>query len=177
MMSRSVWIAILSSLILAGCGDRELGEGKVRFQLETQQTQLDGEQVLLTKTQFDCGVESELWERQELGRDQAVGHLNQTAKDLGFSDDFQILEPGFRNAYAQVRGKFLLSLIQVDNIKNDGPQYRVVDAKVGVRIPHPCFENPLPVMLGVKKGKFTDSVGTMLRFRLDDDWVYDQIVH
>ncbi len=175
-MSRSMWITVVSSLILAGCGEREFGEGKVRYLVETQKTQLDGEQVLLTKAQFDCGVESELWERQELGHDQAVGRLNQSARDLGFGDDV-ILEPGSRSAYAQVRGKFLLSLVQVNTIKNDGPQYRVVDAKVGVRIPNPCFENPLPVLLGVKKGKFTDSVGTMLRFRLDDDWVYDQIVH
>lgn len=174
-MPRRIWIAVLSSLILAGCGDREFGAGQAH-QVENQKAQLDGEQVLLSKAQFDCGVEAELWEAQETGRDQTVGRLNQSARDLGFGDDV-MLEPGLRSAYAQVRGKFLLSLIQVNSIKNDGPDYRVVDAKVGVRIDQPCFDNPLPVLLGVKKGQFTDSVGTVLRFRQDDGWVFDQIVH
>jgi hypothetical protein len=176
-MSRSVWIAVVSSLVLAGCGEREFGEGKVRYQIETQKTQLDGEQVMLTRGQVDCGVQAELWEMEHLGRDQEFAKLNQSARDLGFGDDVQFSEVGASNPYVQIRGSFLLSLIQVNNIRTEGPQNKVVDAKIGVRINHPCFENPLPTLMGVKRGKFTATTDAALRFRLDNDWVYDQIVH
>lgn len=176
-MSRSLWIALLSSLVLAGCGDQEFGEGKVRYQVETQKTRLDGEQIMLTRGQVDCGVQAELWEIEHRGQDQDVARLNQSARDLGFDDDVQMSEPGSANPYVQVRGNFLLSLIRVNDIRIEGPQNKVVDAKIGVRINQPCFDNPLPLLLGVKHGKFTETADAMLRFRLDNDWVYDQIVH
>jgi len=176
-MPRSVWITVLSSLVLAGCGEREFGEGKIRYRIETQQTRLDGEQVMLTRAQVDCGAQAELWDLEQLGEDRAVGRLTQRARDLGFGDDVQVDEPGFRNPYVQVRGNFTLSLIQVNNIKDDGPHDKVVDAKIGVRIDQACFANPLPVLLGVKRGKFNEAAGTLVRFHLDGDWMYDQILH
>jgi hypothetical protein len=176
-MSRRVWIPLLSSLILAGCGDREFGEGKIRWRIETQPTQLDGEQVTLTRGQLDCGTQAELWTIEKLGEDRTVGRLTQKARDLGFGDDVRIDEPGLNNPYVQVRGKFTLSLVQVNDIKDDGPQNKVVDAKVAVRIPNPCFANPLPALLGVKHGQFNEAAGVILRFRMDDDWVYDSILH
>jgi hypothetical protein len=175
-MSRNVWIAVIPSLILAGCGEREFGDGQVH-QIENQKVQLNGEQIGLTKGQVECGIQSELWTSEDLGEDQTIGRLTQSARDLGFGDDIQIAEPGLKYPHAQLRGKFLLSLIQVNSIKNDGPQNRIVDAKMGVRIDHSCFQSPFPILLGVKKGKFTDGVGSLLRFRLDDGWVYDEILH
>jgi hypothetical protein len=172
-----MWIMLLSSLILAGCGDREFGEGKIRYKIETQATRLDGEQVTLTRGQLDCGSQAELWAVERIGADRSVGRLTKLGRDLGFGDDVQIDEPGFINPYAQVRGSFVLSLIQVNNIRDDGAQNKMVDAKVGVRINHPCFSSPLPALLGVKHGKFNETAGVLMRFRLDDDWMYDQIVH
>jgi hypothetical protein len=175
--SRSIWIAVVSSLVLAGCGEREFGEGKIRYRMETQQTQLDGEQVTLTKAQVACGAQQDLWDIEQLGEDRSVGRLTQNARNVGFGDDVQVEQPGFHNSYVQVRGSFVLSLIQVNNIRDDGPQNKVVDAKVGVRINHSCFDSPLPVLLGVKRGKFNETAGTLVRFHLDGDWMYDQIIH
>jgi hypothetical protein len=164
-------------LVLAGCGEREFGEGKIRYRIETQQTKLDGEQVVLTRGQVECGARAELWEVQQLGEDHAVGRLNQPARDIGFGDDVQVDDPGFRNPYVMLRGNFVLSLIQVNNIRDEGPESKVVDARVGVRIDNACFQNPLPVLLGVKRGKFNETAGTLMRFRMDGDWMYDQIIH
>jgi hypothetical protein len=176
-MSRSLWIMLLPSLLLVGCGAGEFSEGTVRQRIESQPTRLDGEQVTLTRGQLECGTQAELWTIEHLGADRTVGRLTQQGRDLGFGDDIQIDEPGFNNPYAQLRGPFVMSLIQLNNIKDEGAQSKVVDAKVAVRINNPCFDNPLPLILGVKHGKFNETVGVLMRFRLDDDWNYDQIVH
>lgn len=180
-MSRTMWITVFSSALamasLTGCGEREFGDGQFRGTIDGQQTRLDGEQVVLTKGQVDCGEREELWTVDSLGPDRQVGHLTQRGRDLGFGDDLQIGENGSLNAYVQVRGTFPLSVLQINAVRDDGPGNKIVDAKIGVKFGNSCFDNPVPVLLGVKKGQFTETAGTLMRFRLDGGWVYDQIVH
>jgi hypothetical protein len=174
-MFRNAWIVAIAGLALTGCGDHEFGEGQIRVSVEGQQIQLDGEQVTLTRPQVDCGAQNDLWRIDDLG-DHQIGRLTQKARDLNFGDDVQIDET-HPNPYAQLRGSFHVMLIKVDGIQDDGPDGKLVDAKLGVKIDHPCFEKPLPVLMGVRKGQFTETASAKLRFRMDDNWVYDQIVH
>ena len=176
--NRSTWVGLLPCLILAGCGGSEFSGGKIQYRLETEPIQLDGEQVMMNRGQVDCGVTRELWDLQELGKeDRQVAHLTDAARALGFSDDIQIGEPGFINPYAQIRGKFMVTLLDMGSVKDEGPRFKLVETKLGIKIDHECFANPLPVLMGVRHGKFTQTAYATVRFRLDDNWYYDQIVH
>lgn len=142
---------------------------------------LDAEQVSLTLGQVECGAQYDLWDPPPANLSN-VQHANarllQAGRDLHFDDDVVIAEPGIRSPYVQVRGDFMLQ-IPVDNmnIREDGPDGRLVEGKLLVIIPHTCFPDPLPV-LGVKKGRFSQDVLPVLQFHLDNDgWHFVKLVH
>jgi hypothetical protein len=54
---------------------------------------------------------------------------------------------------------------------------KIGEFKVGAKIHHPCFPNPLPIM-GVKKGVFREDAPVVFRFQLTGDgWGMDQLLH
>ncbi len=140
---------------------------------------LDAEQVTLTLSQFECGVQYDLWDppggATAAGRTSA--RLEQAGRDLHFGDDVVVSEPGFRQPYVQVRGDFMMQLADGPNIREDGPDGRLVDGKLLAIVPHMCFSDPLPVM-GVRKGNFTSEVNPVMQFRLlQDGWHFTKLVH
>ncbi len=145
---------------------------------------LDAEQVMLTQSQVDCGVQSDLWEppAQAVGINSnvvglTVAHLNAAARELKFDDDVILTEPGSRSPYVQVRGDFPAQLADGLTIHDDGQYSKKVEGKVTITINHPCFMDPLPVM-GVKKGKFNQDAMPFLHFTLENDgWHFDKVVH
>jgi hypothetical protein len=150
----------------------------VQYLIEVHTIPLDGEQIMVTESQIECGVQSELWDVQQLGPGRAVARLNQPGRNLLFGDDVVIGESGMHSPYAQIRGTFQLRLIDFGNVRADGEKFKLVDAKVGVEIPHSCFQSPLPQLMAVRRGRFTQDAIPTFRFRLDgSNWVFDRIQH
>jgi hypothetical protein len=167
-------MALLGSL--AGCGSpSDFSWGKVSGILQGNPVKLDAEYVMLSPGEVECGVQNDLWEAPASNSSRATARLTQKGRDLKFSDDVSIGD--MRRAYVQVRGEFSLGGVDV-SADHDGPEAgtRVVDAKVGVIVPHSCFSNPLQVM-GVKKGNFTQDSPPVLLFRLTNNWEFEKFVH
>jgi hypothetical protein len=161
----------LASLALAGCG----GSGfDLNGLLESRPVRLDGEQVAMNLSQVECGVQDDLWTVTPMGDERSLGRLTQKGRDLQFGDDIQIVSP---RPYAQVRGSFSLKVLQVGNIQETDAFTKTAEAKVGVRIDHKCFQDNLPVLMGIRHGEFTASASTLFRFKLENEWQFDQIIH
>jgi hypothetical protein len=162
-------------LALAGCNNGPLDDSRVRYLLESGTIALNGEEVIVSQQQLECGVQSELWEIQTLGPGLAVGRLLPRGRELKFDDDVQLNDKRF--AYTQVRGEFSVQLFDVQTIRDENARTKLVDAKVGVRIDHSCFQNPL-MLMGVRHGKFTQEFLPRFQFvQVNDDWQYDSVVH
>jgi hypothetical protein len=162
-------------LALAGCSNGPFDDSRIRYLLEVTALPLNGEQVMVTQQQLECGAQSELWEMQSLGPGLSVGRLLPRGRELKFDDDVQLND--MRMAYTQLRGDFSVSMFEVQSIHDENPTTKLVDAKVGVRINHSCFATPL-MLMGVRHGKFTQDFPPRFEFRqVGDDWQYDSIVH
>ena len=173
-------LAAVFGLCLAcvGCGSKDEFDGGVaKSILEASAIQLDGEQVTLTLTQLDCGVQSELWEpAAQVSQDRSTARLTSKGRELNFGDS-PAIEPTFRQPYVQVRGPFSLEVDEVSGVRDGEADTKVVDAKVGIKLQHACFQNPLP-MMGVKHGEFREGTPVSFQFRKSDDgWRLDKIVH
>ena len=162
-------------LALAGCTNGPLDDSRVRYLLESGTIPLNGEEVMINQAQLECGTQSELWEIQSLGPGLSVGRLLPRGRELKFDDDVQLND--MRYAYTQLRGDFSVAMFEVQTIRDENPTTKIVDAKVGVRINHTCFNNPL-MLMGVRHGKFTQDFLPRFQFRqTGEDWQYDSIVH
>jgi len=162
---------LLACLALSGCG----GNGfDLNGLLEGRPVRLDGEQIVLNSTQVECGAQNDLWTVSPMGDDRSLGRLTQKGRDLQFGDDIQIVAP---NPYVQVRGLFSLKALQIGNITDSDAFTKTVEAKVGVRIDHKCFQDNFPVLMGIRHGEFTASTNTVFRFKLENEWQFDQIIH
>jgi len=103
------------------------------------------------------------------GGGRFVSRLQQKGRDLNFTDDVTSGDPDFGSPYTQVRGKFPLQLLQVVAIQDgDDKNTKIVQARVGIKVTHTCFDSPLPIM-GIRKGKYSDDLPVTLQFDLDDN--------
>jgi hypothetical protein len=139
---------------------------------------LDAEQVSLNQTQFECGVQYDLWDPPgALSGDRTSARLEQAGRDLHFSDDVVVSEPGFHAPYVQVRGDFMMQLADGPVVREDGSDGRLVEGRLMAIIPHMCFPDALPV-LGVRKGRFNQDAPPVMQFRLmQDGWHFTKLVH
>jgi hypothetical protein len=166
-------------LASVACGDKDqFDEGVAKTILEAGAVNLDGEQVTITPTQLDCGVQSELWEAPaQVSQDRTTARLTPKGRGLNFGDD-PAIEPTFHQPYAQVRGAFSLEVDGVSGIRDgetDGT--KLADAKAGIKLQDSCFPNPLPIM-GVKHGVFREDAPVSFLFRKSDEgWRLEKIVH
>jgi hypothetical protein len=125
--------------------------------------ELSSEQVSLSMEQVNCGVRNELWEEADSGTGGQTYRLTQKGRDLQFSDDILPIGPNYGAMYTQVRGKFALQMGRVDRIRTASDGSKLVQAQLGVRVPHECFAAALPLM-AVAKGKFTPDVFPTLKY-------------
>ena len=133
----------------------------------------------MTLSQFECGVQSDLWDPPgaETADQRTTAHLEQAGRNLHFDDDVVVSEPGFHQPYVQVRGDFMVQLGDGPSIREDAQGSRRVQGKLMVIIPHTCFSDPLP-LLGVTKGKFTADAQPIMQFQLlNDGWHFTKLVH
>jgi hypothetical protein len=178
MMDR-LGLAVLAVLcgISAGCSS-DFDDTTVRLATERVPMHLDSEQVILTLGQVECGVDRELFDAPVVVSERSVARLRQTARNLGFSDDVSLNEPGYPLPYAQMRGDFMLRVENVIDTK-DGPGQGVktVLVQMRVKIPHDCFAGDLPIM-GIRRGQFKQDVPPTLIFELEDKgWRLDHFAH
>jgi hypothetical protein len=171
MRALLVGVSAAFCLTLVGCGDGEFNPAKA---LAAGPRQLDGEQVVLTQAQLECGATEELWNMETQG-DRSSGRLTAKGQALGFSDDIRVNEQ--RNPYVQIRGSFPLSVSGIAAVRDEDPQTKVVEAKVGVVVDHACFHAPLP-MMGIRKGNFAQTAPARFQFALRSDyWEYERLLH
>jgi hypothetical protein len=174
-------ILVLLSLLTASCGfnTSEFDEGKAKGMLEALPVTLESEQVSLTTQQADCGVQNELWEPGvQVSKDRVIARLLPQGRALNFSDDVALAETGFHDPYVQVRGSFMLQVDDVTSLTEGKEQgTEIVNVKAGIRVNHPCFPNPLPIM-GIKKGAFSAEAPAAFQFGLQTDgWHIERMVH
>jgi hypothetical protein len=176
-------LVVVSCLGLAstGCVQKEFPPEKAQGILASAPIHLDAEQVSLTMSQVECGVQNDLWEPPPSNLatiSHATARLLQAGRDLHFDDDVVLVDPGFRSPYVQVRGDFMVQ-IPVDNmnVHEDGADGRLVEGKLMVVVPNGCFSDLLPV-LGVRKGRFSQEAFPVIQFHLDNDgWHFVKLVH
>ncbi len=165
-----------ASLATIGCND--FNPGKTANIIEANPVKLDAEQVSLTRDQVDCGIQAELWGAPTPpNQGRSVCPLLPPGRALKFDDDVVYSENGYHSPYVQIRGTFPLGVLDITNTK-DGPDKdtKLVEAKVGIKVDHACFPNPLPIM-GLRKGQFTQDYPPVIQFRLDGGWQMDKFVH
>ena len=163
-------------VVCTGCFPNDFDETKMRFTTEGAPVQLDSEQVTVTYPQVDCGVQQELWDAPVQVSERSVAKLRQSARDMGFTDDVSVNEPGYTQPYAQVRGKFMLRVETLLDTK-DGPGQgsKTSVAQVRVKMPNDCFAGDLP-MMGIRKGQFTQGQPVTIVFNMGGDgWVVDPL--
>jgi hypothetical protein len=172
-----IFIAGVLCVLATACGHEfdgeaiQMGAGKL--------VELDREQVSMSYEQLVCGIKNELWEGDstESGQPQTSYRLTQKGRDLQFSDDVYPNGASLSTPYTQVRGKFRLQLGQVTAITNGSDHAKLVQAKLSVKIPHPCFATALPIM-GVRKGKFAPDAAPVLKYEEDESgWQLTELVH
>ena len=161
-------------LMLAACGGGGFSPNAV---LESRPVRLDGEQVVLDQSQVDCGTREDLWTLAPLGDGRAVGRLTPKGRALQFSDDVQISDPAVGVPYAQIRGSFPVKVSQVSSVRDEDQFTKVAEVKVIVAINHSCFQSNPPSLMGIRHGQFDPSATPVFRFKLDGEWIADQIVH
>jgi hypothetical protein len=183
METSRVALAVLLCVAFALDGCRvssEFSEDIAKNSIEFGKMNLEGEQVVLTDSQIQCGVQSELWDAPTtLSPDHTTSHLTSKARDLKFNDDVIIRDPGTRVAYVQIRGEFPLQADSVTSVKDgEDKNSKLVEARVSLKIDNPCFQNPLP-MMGVRHGNFSPDSPVVFHMHFDETigWRVDKLVH
>jgi hypothetical protein len=181
-MKLAVAPALLAALLCAlsaGCADpNAFDDGVAKAAAEWEPVQLDSEQVSMNAAQLTCGVNNDLWDAPRGGAERSISRLEQKGRALNFSDDVTSDEVGFMNPYTQVRGKFPLQLDRVVSTSGgEDKDTKIIQAKVGIKIAHACFDSPLPIM-GVHKGQYSDALPVTLQYERDGNgWHLAKIIH
>ena len=165
---------LLTFLALTGCGGGGFNPAGV---LESRTVRLDGEQVVLDQGQVDCGAREDLWTITPMGDGRALGRLTSKGREIQFSDDVQIGDPVVGTPYAQIHGMLPVKVLQTGSVRDEDEWTKLVDAKVGVAINHSCFQANPPALMGIRHGQFDASANPVFRFKMDQDWTVDKIVH
>jgi hypothetical protein len=177
----TVALSLAVAVVLCGCKpSSEFNEDTARGAIESGKMNLVGEQVTLSDSQIQCGVQSEIWDPPtSLSPDHSTAHLTSKARDLKFNDDVIVKDPGSRVAYVQVRGEFQLQADSIVAIKDgEDKSAKVVEAKASIKIDNPCFPAALPLM-GVRHGNFSPDSPVVFHMYFDENsgWHVGKLVH
>ena len=174
-------VVLCLGVLLCGCKpSSEFNEDTARGAIEADKMKLEGEQVTLSDSQIQCGVQSELWDPPtSLSPDHVTSHLTSKARAVKFNDDVIIKDPSSRVAYVQVRGEFSFQVDSIVSIKDAEDKYaKVVEAKASIKIDDPCFQSPVPLM-GVRHGNFSADSPVVFHIHFDENngWHVDKLIH
>jgi hypothetical protein len=166
-------LSSIAILCLSNCGSSEFDGDAVKALLEGTPLTVSSEQVTLTNTQVDCGVQAELWDPPSGN----MAKLTQKGRNLKFTDDVRVLDPDIHQPFTQVTGTFPVSVTEVSKLRNTDDGAKLADVKLGVVIANECFTTPLPLM-GIRKGKFAPDAPVVFRFQgSGKEWTLDKLVH
>jgi hypothetical protein len=172
MMFR-LFLSSIAILCLSGCGSSEFDEGAIKGLLEGTPLTISTEQVTLSPTQVDCGVQSDLWEPPSGN----TARLKQKGRDLGFSDDVRVADPDIHQPFTQVTGTFRVGVSEVSRLRDTDNGMKLADVRLGVIVNQECFTTPLPLM-GIRKGAFTPDAPVVFRFQgAGKEYTLDKLVH
>jgi hypothetical protein len=180
--SRGALVAALclAALAIACKPSSDFSDDIARGAIEARPLTLEGEQVTLSDSQIQCGLQNEYWDPQVIASpDHSTSHLTPKGRELKFNDDLIIHDPSSRVPFIQVRGDFPLSVESVASIKDaEDKNNKLVEARTGIKIDNPCFQNPLPLM-GVKHGNFNANTPVTFHVHFDENsgWLADKIIH
>jgi hypothetical protein len=172
-------LAALAAVALTGCGGGDTDADKAKAAIEAQPIHLDAEQVSFAPGQVDCGVENDLWDKPvQVSGDRYSAALTQKGQDLKFADKVLIGEPGYKQAYVQVRGDFSLQVDDVSSVRDgDESGTKIALVHAGIKVDHACFQNPLPLM-GIKRGNFSEGAPVAFVIRVTPDgWKAEKLIH
>jgi hypothetical protein len=176
MNSRTLSVVVVGlAIVIVSCGSSSDFDAKGI--LEANPVTLDGEQLTLSSKDVDCGVQAELWDSPStVSQERNVARLSSKARELKFNDDVSIVQNS--QPYVQIWGAFPLQVEEVTEVRAGGESdTKIVTAKVGVKIQHQCFQNPLSLM-GVKKGNFQlGAPASFLLRQTKDSWKVEKVVH
>ena len=170
-------LAVLCVFTASCAAPNAFDEDIARAVAASHPVQLDSEQVSMNTGQLACGANNDLWEAPIQGGDRSISRLEPKGRALNFSDDVSSDEPAFPNPYTQVRGTFSLQMDRVFFIKDEDKDTKIVQARVGIKVPHSCFTSPLMIM-GLRKGAYADDQPVTLEYQFDGYvWTVSKIVH
>ena len=176
LLAPVILVAALSC-VLSSCNSKDFNEQVAGVQVTAQPIKLEGEQVVLNEGQVDCGTKNDLWETPVRIGERSSARLLPKGRDLKFSDDVIVMEPGLNISYVQVRGDFQVEVMPPFDIRDDGPDARLVSVRLGAIVPNTCFPSSLPIM-GVRKGQFKADAIPLLRYTHDgNQWTFQKLVH
>lgn len=168
------------AIVLSGCkASSDFNADVAKQAIESGPMKLEGEQVTFTDAQIQCGLQAEYWDPPvTISDDHSHAALTAKGKNFKFNDDVMIRDPGSRVPFVQIRGDLPLQVDSIAAIKDGEDQYtKLVEAKVGVKIDDPCFQNPLPLM-GVRHGNFSTDSPVVFHMHFDETgWHVDRVVH
>jgi hypothetical protein len=172
-MTFRLFLSAIAILCLSGCNKPDFDEGVIKGMLEGTPLTLSTEQVTLSPSQVDCGVQNDLWEPPSGN----TARLKQKGRDLGFTDDVRVADPDIHQPFTQITGTFTVAVSDVSKLRDTDGGNKLVDVRLGVVINQECLTTPLPLM-GVRKGAFTPDAPVVFRFQgAGKDWSLDKLVH
>jgi len=167
------------AIALVGCGGGDNDADRAKGAIEAQPIHLDAEQASLAPGQVDCGVENDLWDKPaQVSGDRYSAAVTQKGQNLKFADHVLSGEPGYKQAYVQVRGDFSMQVDDVSSVRDgDESGTKIALVKASIKVPHACFPNPLPLM-GIKRGNFSEGAPVSFVIRVTPDgWRVEKLIH
>ncbi|MEQ1884320.1 MAG: hypothetical protein ABL967_04615 [Bryobacteraceae bacterium] len=162
---------------LVGCYNTVFDESTVFQSGGREPIELQSEQVTISSDALTCAVENGLFEGPSESGSRTVARLTEAGRALGFSDDVSIGDSGYLYPYTQVRGKFEIEFQQVTKIADLQAGVKRVEGRAGVKINHPCFRGPLPLM-GIRNGTLAENFPAAFEFDQDgNDWHISNVIH
>ena len=167
-------LSVVAALCLSGCGSSEFDSDAIKATLESSQITLSSEQVVLNEPQIECGVKDDLWNPPSGNSAQ----LADRGRDLKFTDDVRLHDPDVHVPYVQVSGTFPVQVSDVSSIRDDGPDGKLANVRLGIVINQECFSGGSLPLMGIKRGKFTPDAAPVFRFKGNGkDYSLDKLMH
>ncbi|MEQ1946364.1 MAG: hypothetical protein ABL995_04200 [Bryobacteraceae bacterium] len=173
----SAVLALFACLSLSSCYNSVFDESTVYQSGAREPIEIQSEQVSISGEVLNCAVENGLFEAPVDNGSRTIARLTEMGRALGFSDDVSIGDSGYLLPYTQIRGKFEIEFRQVTKIADVQKGIKRVEGRAGVKINHPCFQQPLALM-GIRNGTLTENFPAAFEFdQYGNDWRIANVMH
>src|ERR1700749_2482221 len=98
-----LFAALALFALCSGCGPKGFDEAMAGVRLQEKPVNLDGEQLLLSESQVNCGVQNELWDAPMSAGDRMIARLLDKGRALKFYDDVVVRDGPAQINHVQIR--------------------------------------------------------------------------